>query len=91
MYGRALCVSVCVLLNYRSLCTIISAAVETATNRYCNIRSVICIASGYGCSRAREGRGAYVHNLVMYLNYKLCSTYPTLDRLIWLCAFAYMM
>lgn len=50
------CVGVYILLNYRSLCTIISAAVETATNRYCNIRSVICIASGYGCSGAREGR-----------------------------------
>ena len=42
------------VLNYHRLCTIISDAVETATNRYCNIGSVICIASSYGCSGARE-------------------------------------
>lgn len=84
--ARTLCVQSHILLCYRSLCMIISAAVETATNRYCNIRSVICIASGYRCSGAR-GKG-YVHNLVIYLNYKLCSAYPILDRLIQLCAFA---
>jgi hypothetical protein len=77
--SRAYGVQACILLKYRSSCMIISAAVETTTNRYCNIRSVICIASGYRCSGAREE--GFVHNLVIYLNYKLCSAHnlPWID------------
>jgi hypothetical protein len=32
-----------------------------------------------------------VHNVVIYLNYKLCGAYPSLDELTELCAFAYIM